>query len=55
MYYIVSFYKGFYITAEETHVRVKANTYENALRNARRKGYLLKDGWKWSTIKPTEN
>ena len=45
--YKVMFYKWAFFGGEWVTVEVKANSHENALRNARRKGYLLKDGWKW--------
>lgn len=51
--YEVVFYKGI-IWEERTEVKVKANSYQRALKNARKKGYLLKDGWKWYSIQPLE-
>lgn len=52
MNYCVCFYKNDIFTEEFTRVYVKASSHSGALRNARRKGYLSRDGWKWASITP---
>lgn len=50
--YTVTFYKGKFFGGEWVAIEVKANSHEDALRKARRKGYLRKDGWEWHSIIP---
>ena len=53
--YKVMFYKGAFFGGEYAVIEIKANSHENALKNARKKGYLLKDGWKWYSSMRLEN
>lgn len=50
--YEVIFYKGSFLFGETVSVKVSANSHESALKKARKRGYLLKDGWKWHSTMP---
>lgn len=50
MYYSVGFRNDSLPVTIFVDIKVKANSESAAIRNARKRGYLKRDGWEWYSI-----